>query len=52
MGVQVNSLELISDQKLRVGHDYVMRVKIHSLENSVLKGYILYRKDLDDITSH
>lgn len=52
MGVQVNSLELISDQELKVGHDYVMRVKIHSLDSGVLKGLILHLQDLDDISSH
>lgn len=53
MGLQVNSLELIYEHELKKGHDYVLRVSIHSLEaGGVLKGKILYAKDLDDITSH
>lgn len=53
LGQQVNSLELIHSGELSLGHDYVMRVKVHSLDvNRVLKGDILYAKDLDDISSH
>lgn len=53
MGLQVNSLELIYDQKFIPGHDYVMRVQVHSLAaGGVLKGRVLDAKDLDDITSH
>lgn len=53
MGLQVNSLELIFDQELIKGHDYVMRVQVHSIEGGgIMKGKILQARDLDDITSH
>lgn len=52
LGLQVNSLELSSDRSLKKGHDYVMRVRIHSYGDGLLKGEILYCQDLDDITSH
>lgn len=52
MGLQVNSLELISEKVMLPEHDYVMRVRVLSYDAGVLKGVIVYSRDLEDITSH
>ncbi len=53
MGVQVNSLELVSEKNFIKGQDYVMRVKVHSLDHyGVLRGDIIFSRNLDEITSH